>query len=69
MQKFQGGLEKLDLWFNLNPRSVTRPSSIKPSIFRIAGDTPRVNRFHFSSETGVKGIFFVMWTASWFGSV
>ena len=39
-------------------QSVTRTSSIKPSILRIAGHTPRVNRFHPSSETGVKGFFF-----------
>ena len=35
MQKFQGGLEKLDLWFNL--------FSIKPLIRRIPSDTPREN--------------------------
>ena len=47
-------------------RSLTRPSSIKPSILRIPSDTPRVNGFHSSCETGVKGVRYVDCIVVWF---
>ena len=57
MQIFRVGERSSIYGWTWTLRSVTRPSSIKPSILQIAGDTPQVNQFHSSSETGVKGGF------------
>ena len=43
MQTFQGGLEKLDLWFNMNLTKRNATVLHKPLILRISSDTPREN--------------------------